>query len=159
MGWKLPETKLVDLSPAKNRSVEKGYMEFMNLPPEKRTKDTGYVQGNTSYFWDVESQTWKREIEIKPPPPKYTFFIVYGEFSYGPKNLNFYVVRIPGSGTNWHKQIIPELRRISNELTGKKKSRWNVDSYDGIEKTWEKSKLPLRRFYWRGDRLVEKRAI
>lgn len=158
MGWKIPETKLVDLSPAKNKTVEKDYMDFGKIPPDKRPNDTGFGDDRNSYFWNTESKTWKKEIEIKPPTPKYHLFIVYGEFSYGKKNLNFFMVRIPGKGINWHKKVCPELRRISNELAGKKKSYWNVDSYDSIEKMWDKSKIPFRRFYWRGDRLVEKRT-
>jgi len=159
LGWKLPETKLVDLSPAKNRAVEKDFMDFSfgKKPPETRPDGEGFGTDRTSYFWNAELKCWKKEIEIKPPPPKYHTFLMYGEFSYGETNLNFVLVRIPGKGINWHKQVVPELWKIANNLAGKKKSFWNLDTYDEIDKSWEKSDIPFKRFYWRGNRLVQKR--
>lgn len=123
-------------------------------------KSAGFCSGRNCYAWNAEEQWWYREVEIKPQPPKYFYFHVYGEFLYGdPKGeeLNFFLVRIPGSGLKWSKQVVPELRRIANMIHGKKKTRWNVESFDGIEKLWEKSKLPLKRFYWRGNKLVERK--
>lgn len=159
MGWTLPETKMIDLSPAKNRAVEKDYMDFRfgKIPPESRPDGEGFGTDRTSYFWNAELKCWQKEIEIKPPDPKYHTFLVYGEFSYGEKKLNFFLVRIPYKGVNWHKKVVPNLRKISNTLAGKNKSRWNVDTYNGIDKTWEKSDLPVKRFYWRGTSLVQKR--
>jgi len=120
-------------------------------------RNVEFCSGKHCYAWNPEENWWYREIEIKPPPPKYHTFMVYGEFSYGKRRLNFFLVRIPYKGLNWYKLVIPELRRIANILNGKKNTYWNVEVYKEIDKTWEKSKLPLKRFYWRGNKLVEKR--
>lgn len=124
-------------------------------------KSVGFCVGRSCFSWNEEERWWYRDIEIKPPPPKYHTFLMYGEFSYvtkkGEKDLHMVLVRIPGSKINWNKKVVPELRRIANTLGGKEKTYWNVDTYKEIDKSWKNSELPFRRFYWKGNCLVEKR--
>jgi hypothetical protein len=166
--------RLAKLTPRKNEEIEQEFAKFTEITNGSTSifiyngnnesysgiggnKDFGFCSGKKCFSWNSKEQWWYRKIEIKHPSPKYEIFTMYGEFSYGEERLSFVLIRIPGSKINWHRTVVPELRKIANLLSGKKKTYWNVDSYEGIEKTWEKSKLPLKRFFWRGDKLVEKR--
>jgi len=83
--------------------------------------------------------------------------MVYGDFSVNGDRDNFFLVRIPNDGVNWRKQVIPAIHKVVKGFnTEDKNPRWNIDSYTEIDKTWDKAER--LRFYWRGNRLVQKHS-
>ena len=171
------KVKLSKLTRRKNEEVERQFVEFSERTKGFKgisiqdidgygysgvgnDKSQGFCSGRSCYAWNEKEQWWYRETEIKPPPPKYSTFLVFGGFEYGTKEKrNFFLVRIPYKGLNWHKKVVPELRKLVNKLAGESKTYWNTDTYEEIDKTWDKpqSQFPVKKFYWRGEGLVEKR--
>lgn len=160
MSWTLPKYEYKNVSKKTARMVEQEYMDFMlgrAKSPEEREDDDGLYINNDSFRWDAKNKCWQREVEIKEPPPKYLIFSAYGSFTL-PNGHNFVVFRIPGSGVNWHKQILPGIQGVIKKLLKtNKKVILNIDpavTKGDYEKVWESKKY--YRFDFKKDRFVRK---
>lgn len=120
------------------------------------TQEHGFCIGNNSYVWD--GQKWMREVR-KPdttPKPEHMVFMVYGGFSL-PNGLNFFICRIPTKGVNFHKQVVPAIRRCLKSQLGLLKwescPQWNIDgesAQPGQKTLWEVEK-PQRFDFQKGE--------
>ena len=92
----------------------------------------------------------------KAKKPEYIVFTVYGNFN-TPIDLNVIIVRIPGKGINWHKQVLPGIRKILKPYFGKQQDKhWNVEgdfAQAGNKTLWE-CEIP-QKFDWINGQFIE----
>lgn len=113
--------------------------------------------GSKHFSWSEKTKRWERVVKVYEAPAKYVTFMVYGDFPVNGDRDNFFLVRIPNDGINWHKQVIPAIRNVVKRFnTEDKHPRWNIDSYTEIDETWNRANR--LRFYWRGNKLVQKHS-
>lgn len=132
----------------------------VNLNPETRENDAGLCINKKCFSWNAIEKKWKREVKVKEPPPKFIDFLTYGAFRYSKNKkdgLNAIVIRVPGSGVNWHKEIIPAIRSAIKTLCKipdhKKCPYFN---FDGDYKECWKTKIYYRYLYKNGKLIKQK---
>lgn len=156
--------KQVKISKRSNDRIEKDFIDFCKTfknkeeKIENRTDETGITIGRTDYCWETKTKTWNKIVKVYPPPPKYLYFIAYGNFCYSDKNINFILVKCPFK-TKWKSVVSAVDKFIKANFDFDEELYWNVDTYDGIEKTWEskKSKVPSIRCYFKNGKMVKRR--
>jgi hypothetical protein len=131
------ETQLKPITAKLATEVEKAYQEFQPGNIGNR-KDCGFEFDKGMFQFLEKDKKWMREVEIKPKPPKFFIFMIYGDFTVLANKLNFAIFRIPYKGIKWHKEVIPAIKRwFQKEL----KSGRMIGGKERIKKYTRKTKL------------------
>lgn len=96
-----------------------------------------YTFGRESFTYD--GKKWWRHKQVREPKPEFMYFIAFFEETL-PSGLNFIMLRCPGKN-NWHKRIVPAMKRILKKILGHKLSYYYVDSLD--QETFNKGQTKL----------------
>lgn len=85
-----------------------------------------YSLGRKTFEFD--GRTWTRQVPVKRPKPETVVFLALCEEACF-DGSNFIMLRCPGKN-NWHKQIVPALKRLLKRLVGKEPKGWDVSGLE-----------------------------
>ena len=88
-----------------------------------------YLIGRKTYT--MRGGVWFLEVRPRAKRPAYRSGTLYGAFTVAHTGHNFVVWKTPGA-VNWHKVVVPALRRLVREITGQPSTRteWWVDGLE-----------------------------